>query len=77
MKMFNFKHSDDPNLQMSYFAEDGSYGDAKGMVIVNTQDFTEDDWMTLEIILEEYRPNYALELSNKYQEERIKNAKLV
>jgi len=29
---------------LAYFAEDGSYGDAKNLRIIDTSEFTEEEW---------------------------------
>lgn len=31
-----------------YFATDGNYGDANGLVLVDTTNWTEDDWLLIE-----------------------------
>jgi len=32
----------------TYFARDGSYGDAGGILIINTEDWSDDDWAAID-----------------------------
>lgn len=53
-----------------YFADDGNYGDANGLVIINTDYFTEDDWTLIEEASDWDRPRVAREIaSTKLTEE--------
>ena len=35
-------------MALTYFAKDGSYGDAAGMVIIDTRAWPQDDWDQVE-----------------------------
>jgi hypothetical protein len=35
-------------MQLSYFAEDGNYGSASGLTVIDTTAWTESDWTMLE-----------------------------
>jgi tetrahydromethanopterin S-methyltransferase subunit G len=50
----------------SYFATDGSYGDANEIVIIDTDKFTEEDWQSIEEELDYYRAELAKEIGKKY-----------
>ncbi len=54
--------------QTHYFAPDGNYGDATGIVIVDTTHFTEGDWDTIAYSAEQYRVGAALEISRQHAE---------
>jgi hypothetical protein len=43
----------------SYFAIDGSYGSAWGLVVVDTQKWTEPMWQMLDSVSDETRPELA------------------
>jgi len=43
----------------TYFAEDGNYGDASSLAIVDTSDWTEDDWARLDEESDWNRPETA------------------
>jgi hypothetical protein len=42
--------------QLSYFAADGKYGDATGLTIIDTTDWTADDWKLLKDVSEDSVP---------------------
>jgi len=46
-----------------YFAADGSYGEATDMIIVDTTDWTNDDWELIEFSADMERSNVAQRLS--------------
>lgn len=50
-------------MTIHYFAKDGNFGDAKDLVIVDTSDWTEDEWADIEYAIEPNRPLIALSLS--------------
>jgi hypothetical protein len=50
-------------MTIHYFAADGNYGDAKDLVIVDTSDWTEDEWADIDFAIEPNRPLIALSLS--------------
>lgn len=47
-----------------YFAKDGNYGDAKELVIIDTSDWTEDEWSDIDFAIDSNRPSIALSLSS-------------
>lgn len=49
-----------------YFAEDGNYGDANGLVVIETTRWTELDWEDIEMSSDESRPATAETISKKY-----------
>ena len=57
-----------PQPQIHYFAMDGNFGDADGIVLCQTQDWTEQDWDYVETCTDDERANRAVEISRKYQD---------
>ena len=55
-----------PQPQIHYFAMDGNYGDADGIVLVQTQFWTEADWDKVETCTDYERANIAVEVSREY-----------
>jgi len=53
----------DHSPQMTYFATDGNYGDAEGIVIIDTQSWTEDEWTIIDETPDRQRASVALSLS--------------
>ena len=49
----------------SYFAVDGNYGSADGMVIIDTTNWSEDEWSQVELASDTERAQVALDLTNK------------
>ena len=49
----------------TYFALDGNYGEAQGMVVVDTTKWSEDDWTQIEEAGDSERAQVALDLTNK------------
>ena len=47
----------------TYFSTDGSYGDANGLIIVNTNAWPQDDWDRIEAASDWERPIVALEIA--------------
>ena len=47
----------------AYFAADGSYGDATGLVIIDTSNLTEEDWLTIEEASDSERAQVAATLA--------------
>jgi len=47
----------------SYFAADGSYGDAAGIVVIDTTTWDEEDWDTITFAPDSERARIAYELS--------------
>lgn len=51
---------------MIYFAQDGSFGRADGMVILDVSPWSNDDWESVELCLEDDRVKIALDIARKY-----------
>jgi hypothetical protein len=49
----------------SYFAVDGNYGSADGMVVVDTTSWSEEDWTQVEEASDSERAQIALDLTRK------------
>ena len=54
------------NNLSSYFAVDGNYGSADGIVLCQTQFWTEEDWAEVENCTDSERGNKAVEVSRQY-----------
>lgn len=50
-------------MGLTYFAADGSYGDAAGLVVIDTSDWDQDDWDHVDFAPESERLSVARELS--------------
>ena len=48
-------------MAYTYFAKDGSYGDASGLVIVDTSKWSEETWQMIEETSDEFRSVRASE----------------
>ena len=48
--------------QTHYFAKDGSYGDATGLIVIVTEKFTEDDWSMIQDLLGYKDWDYTVEI---------------
>lgn len=46
-----------------YFATDGNYGDASGIVVVNTSKWTNQDWELVDETMDYERPQIAKQIS--------------
>lgn len=53
-------------IQNHYFSPDGNFGDANGLVIVQTMAWNHNDWEELENVHESERSEKALEISSRY-----------
>jgi hypothetical protein len=53
------------NNLSSYFAVDGNYGSADGMVVVDTTTWSEEDWTQVEEASDSERAQVALDLTIK------------
>jgi hypothetical protein len=53
-------------VAIHYFAIDGNYGNADGIVLCQTQDWTEEDWTEIENATDSERANVAVEISRQY-----------
>lgn len=52
---------------MHYFAVDGNYGDAQGLVVMETTHWDETDWDIIESTSDENRPAVAQALTESYE----------
>lgn len=48
-----------------YFAQDGNYGDATELIIVDTDKWTEDDWLLIEDAHDSERADLAERIANE------------
>jgi len=55
---------------MHYFAADGNYGDASALVVVDTSEWTEADWVRIDEAMDDERP----EIAKQINEMRMNNA---
>lgn len=46
----------------TYFAADGTYGDAEGLLVVDTTDWDEDDWAAVDYTTDSARLEIARQL---------------
>lgn len=49
-----------------YFADDGTYGDTGGLLIIDTSKWTDSDWKQIDYADDYDRQQVAVELSEKY-----------
>jgi len=54
-----------------YFATDGNYGNAENLVIIDTADWTEDEWDIIEQSPENDRTKIAQQLSQGQNENQL------
>jgi hypothetical protein len=52
--------------QSSYFAPDGNYGDAEGLLLLDTTDWSEDDWLAIEEAGDFNRTQVAQDIAKSY-----------
>ena len=70
-----FKYKDTINrntkgeIKGHYFATDGSYGDLHGLVVCNTESWTEEEWQQIEDASDSERSSIALAISNSKKAE--------
>ena len=50
----------------TYFAEDGSYGNSNRLFVVDTTQWTLEDWTEVELAFDSERIEMAKEISDKY-----------
>ncbi len=51
---------------MTYFAMDGNYGVAHGLIIIDTRDWTEDDWDLIDNASDYDRFSVAITIAERY-----------
>lgn len=54
-------------MSITYFGLDGNYGDAVGLVIVDTTKFTADDFDAIDMAADSMRPYVALKIAKEYE----------
>jgi hypothetical protein len=59
--------SDGTVRTLSYFAKDGNYGDASGMMVLETTNWDELDWQIIEAASDGDRPMVARLLTESYE----------
>lgn len=52
---------------MTYFAEDGNYGSAEGITVMETTHWDETDWAIIEATSDWHRPAVARALTESYE----------
>ena len=67
---------ENPKIQkvLSYFAEDGNYGNAAGYVVMETTWWNDDDWSIIEETQDEFRPQVARLITESYEPEANEDA---
>lgn len=55
-------------MTLHYFAEDGSYGDASNLEVIDTSDWTEEEWEMVEEASDSNRSYVAAYIANKVRE---------
>ena len=50
-------------MALTYFAQDGSYGDAAGLIIIDARDWNDDQWDRVDNALDLMRASVALEIA--------------
>ena len=51
-----------------YFSPDGNYGDATDLVVLDTSNFTDEDWELLSYVRDSERASFALALAGTYDQ---------
>lgn len=50
-------------MALTYFAADGSYGDAAGLIIIDARDWNDDQWDRIDTAHDRDRASIALEIA--------------
>ena len=58
-------------MSMTYFAPDGNYGYANGMVVLDTTNWTGADWAELDEALDWDRVAVATSIANRHNEQNL------
>lgn len=56
-----------------FFSNDGSYGDSDDILIVETDDWSEDDWRDIQDASDMTRLAIAREIAEKHRDKRVKD----
>jgi hypothetical protein len=65
--MTEVKNTEEAVRSLHYFAEDGSYGNASGLTIMETTHWDETDWAIIEGASDWARPEVARVLTESYE----------
>ena len=55
-------------MSKTYFAQDGKYGDAENLIVIDTTDWTEDEWSMIQYSPIDERFRIASELEQEISE---------
>jgi hypothetical protein len=64
------KHKEEATKQLTYFAMDGNYGDAVGITVIDTRDWTDADFTMFDQVSDEQRPLLARVISEWIESDR-------
>jgi hypothetical protein len=64
---YNPKPTNEAEQESYYFAEDGNYGEADKLVVIETSKWNEDDWQEIDDTPDWDRPRVAKIINNKYK----------
>lgn len=59
------------SFQKHYFSQDGNYGDADSLTVVDTSRWTSDDWDEIDEAPDYDRPRLARLIAKKYEDDEI------
>lgn len=59
--------SEETVRSLSYFATDGNYGSADGILVLETTGWSELDWQMVEGVSDEHRPTVARLITESYE----------
>jgi len=59
--------SEETVRSLSYFATDGNYGSADGILVLETTGWSELDWQMVEEVSDEHRPAVARLITESYE----------
>lgn len=57
------------NFQKHYFSADGNYGDAESLTVVDTSNWTNEDWDTIDETVDYQRVIVARQIESKYKDQ--------
>jgi len=53
-------------MDAHYFAGDGNFGSSEGLAVLDTSQWTEDDWMEIENVSDDMRADLARQIAQNY-----------
>ncbi len=56
---------------LSYFAKDGSFGDADGILIIDTSEWSDEDWENVSEVTDEARATAAVVAASAHAIEKV------